>query len=220
MRPDPSPADTPELPSIAAVLFDMDGTLIDSDASLERACTDWSSEYGLPLTLSDTLARGWPTTQIIRRLFPELEGEPLTERINRFIELECATVNDVGPMPGAPALLTRLEALQIPWAIVTSAERPLATLRLQAAGLTAKTIITIDDVTAPKPDPEGYLLAARTLNVEISHCLVVEDSIPGVAAGLASGATVASLRGHTADLPLRDLHHLTELLAEPDRSVG
>jgi mannitol-1-/sugar-/sorbitol-6-phosphatase len=75
--------------------------------------------------------------------------------------------------------------------------------------------VTIDDVAVCKPDPEGYLLAARALEVEISRCLVVEDSVPGVVAGRAAGATVASLRGVASDLPLRDLSHLAELLPAP-----
>jgi len=113
------------------------------------------------------------------------------------------------------ALLARLGALGLPWAVVTSAERPLAALRLAAADLVAETIVTLDDVAACKPDPEGYLLAARALGVEISRCLVVEDSVPGVPAGRAAGATVASLGGVAADLPLRDLFHLAELLPAP-----
>jgi len=118
-------------------------------------------------------------------------------------------------MPGALALLAQLGALGIPWAIVTSAERPLAAIHLKAAGVVAETVVTIDDVAAGKPDPEGYLLAAQALEVEISRCLVVEDSVPGVAAGRAAGATVASLRGVASDLPPRDLFHLAELLPAP-----
>ncbi|HEX5292833.1 MAG TPA: hypothetical protein VFX25_28520 [Streptosporangiaceae bacterium] len=71
----------------------------------------------------------------------------------RFLEIECADVGDVVPMPGALALLARLRALRAPGAIVTSAERPLAALRLAAAGVVADTVATIDDVAACKPPP-------------------------------------------------------------------
>ena len=210
MRPDP-----PDLSSAQAVLFDMDGTLVDSDASFKRACAGWCGEYGVAVASSSAFVRGSPAAEGIRRIFPDLGAGSLAERITRFLEFECADVTQVVPMPGALALLAHLGALEIPWAIVTSAERPLAALRLEAAGVVAQTVVTLDDVAACKPDPEGYLLAARALEVEISRCLVVEDSVPGVAAGRAAGATVASLRGVASHLPLRDLYQLAELLPVP-----
>lgn len=212
MPPDPGRAGLPDLSSLAAVLFDMDGTLIDSQASFRRACTSWCSEHGVAADRMAEFMRGAPAAEGIRRIFPELSAASLAERAARFADLECADVTEVVVMPGAFLLLARLEALGLPWAIVTSAQRQLATLRLKVAGVAADTIVTLDDVTACKPDPEGYLLAARTLGVEISRCLVVEDSVPGVAAGRAAGALVASLRGVASDLPLRDLSHLAELL--------
>jgi sugar-phosphatase len=215
MRPDDGQAAPLDLSGPAAVLFDMDGTLVDSDASIERAWAGWCREYGVAAGVSDDFARGSSAAEGIGLIFPELGAGPLAERVARFLEYECADVTDVVPMPGALALLARLTAFGVPWAIVTSAERPLAALRLDAAGVVAETVVTIDDVAACKPDPEGYLLAARTLGAEISRCLVVEDSVPGVAAGRAAGATVASLRGVPADLPLRDLFHLAELLQVP-----
>jgi mannitol-1-/sugar-/sorbitol-6-phosphatase len=211
MRPDAGRTGLLDPSGVAAVLFDMDGTLVDSDASVRRAWAGWCGEYGVAVAVSDAFVRGSSAAESIRRIFPELGAEPLAERVARFLELECADVTDVVPMPGALALLAQLGALGIPWAIVTSAERPLAALHLEAAGVVAATVVTIDDVAACKPDPEGYLVAAQALEVEISRCLVVEDSVPGVAAGHAAGATVASLRGVTADLPLRDLFHLAEL---------
>jgi mannitol-1-/sugar-/sorbitol-6-phosphatase len=198
---------------VQAVLLDMDGTLVDSDASIERAWANWCGEYDV--AFPDPVVRGSSAADGIRRIFPELGAGPLAARIARFVELQCADVADVVPMPGALALLARLGALGVPWAIVTSAERPLAALRLAAAGIAARTLVTIDDVTACKPDPEGYLLAARTLGADIGRCLVVEDSVPGVAAGRAAGARVASLRGVASDLPLRDLFHLANLLPSP-----
>jgi sugar-phosphatase len=205
-------ASLPDLSSLAAVLFDMDGTLIDSEASFRRARADWCTEYGVAADRLQEFMRGAPAAEGIRRIFPGLSAKSLAERAARFADLECADVTEVTVMPGASLLLARLGALGLPWAIVTSAQRQLATVRLKAAGVAADTVVTLDDVTACKPDPEGYLLAARTLGVDISRCLVVEDSLPGVAAGRAAGATVASLRGVTSDLPLRDLFHLAEVL--------
>ena len=207
-------AGLPDLSGVGAVLFDMDGTLVESDASVERAWASWCGEYGVVVPAAE-FVRGAAAAEAIGRIFPDLGAGPLAERVTRFLELECADTSEVVPMPGALALLARLGALGLPWAIVTSAERPLAAVRLAAAGVVAETIVTIDDVAVCKPHPEGYLLAARELGAEISRCLVVEDSVPGVAAGRAAGATVASLRGVPSDLPLRDLFHLAELLPAP-----
>ena len=218
MPPEAGPAGGWDLSGVAAVLFDMDGTLLDSDASVRRAWQAWCREYGVAVAAADGFVRGTAAAEVIRRVCPELGAGPLAERVARFLELECADAGDVVPMPGALALLARLRALGLPWAIVTSAERPLAALRLAAAGVVAETVVTIDDVVACKPDPEGYLLAARTLGVEIARCLVVEDSVPGAAAGHAAGALVASLRGVASGLPLRDLFHLAALL--PARPAG
>lgn len=211
----PPEAGRADLAGVAAVLFDMDGTLLDSDASVARAWRAWCREYGVAAAAADGFVRGAAAAEVIGRVFPRLGAAAVAARVARFLEIECADVGDVVPMPGALALLARLRALGLPWAIVTSAERPLAALRLAAAGVAADTVVTIDDVAACKPDPEGYLLAARALGVQIARCLVVEDSVPGAAAGQAAGAMVASLRGVAAGLPLRDLFHLAELLPAP-----
>ena len=220
MRTDADRAGLPALPGLEAVLFDMDGTLVDSDTSFKRACARWCGEYGVTVAVSDAFVRGASAAEGIRQIFPQLSAASLAERAARFSEFECADVTEVVPMPGALALLAQLGTLGIPWGIVTSAERRLAALRLEAAGVVAQTVVTIDDVAACKPDPEGYLLAARALRAEISRCLVVEDSVPGVAAGRAAGATVASLRGVASDLALRDLFHLAELLPAPVNRPG
>jgi mannitol-1-/sugar-/sorbitol-6-phosphatase len=208
----PSDTGRPGLAGLAAVLFDMDGTLIDSGASFRRACAGWCREHGVAAGRMEEFLRGVPAADGIRRIFPGLSAEALAGLAARFADLECADVSEVAAMPGALPLLSRIEELGLPWAIVTSAQRQLAALRLKAAGVAARTVVTIDDVAACKPDPEGYLLAAGALGVEISRCLVVEDSAPGVAAGRAAGAIVASLGGLAADLPLRDLFQLAELL--------
>ena len=99
---------------------------------------------------------------------------------------------------------------------MTSADPPLARTRLTAAGIRPALLVTIDDVRAGKPDPEGYLLAARKLGADPRHCLVVEDAEAGVAAGQAAGAVVAALRGVPADIQIADLHELTSLLLQAE----
>jgi HAD superfamily hydrolase (TIGR01509 family) len=98
---------------------------------------------------------------------------------------------------------------------VTSADRALAAARLRAAGAEPPVLVTVEDVAVGKPDPEGYLLAARLVGVHPARCLVVEDSRPGIEAAHAAGMTVAALRNLPGDVALADLRQLAELL---DRS--
>ena len=100
----------------------------------------------------------------------------------------------------------------MPWAVVTSADIRLATARLAVAGIEPPVLVTAEDITNGKPDPDAFLRAAALLGVPIGRCLVVEDSEPGVAAGRASGATVAALNDLAGDLVIADLHELGRLL--------
>ncbi|MGZ4604418.1 MAG: HAD family hydrolase, partial [Kineosporiaceae bacterium] len=121
---------------------------------------------------------------------------------------------DVRAMPGARELLDRLDRRGLLWAVVTSADLRLALARLEAAGITPPLLVTVEDVSLGKPDPEGYLQAARRLGVEPSASLVVEDSEPGIAAARSAGMRVASLRGLPGDVVLRDLRELAGLLSQ------
>ncbi len=105
-----------------------------------------------------------------------------------------------------------LEQLGLPWAVVTSADNRLAKVRLAAAGIDPPVLVTFEDISRGKPDPEGYLRAAELLGVPPAHCLVVEDAPVGLAAGHAAGAVTAGLKGLTADIQLTDLHQLADLL--------
>jgi HAD superfamily hydrolase (TIGR01509 family) len=123
--------------------------------------------------------------------------------------------------PGAAELVATLDRWHLPWAVVTSADRRLAEARLGVAGIEPAVLVTADDVTNGKPDPEGYLIAAGRLGVSPSDCLVVEDSEPGIAAGRAAGAVTAALRGLPGDVPLRDLTELVAMLGQrPSRRRG
>ena len=123
------------------------------------------------------------------------------------------------PTPGALELIDTLERLGLPWAVYTSASNRLAKLRLGAVGISPSILVTLDDVTRGKPDPEGYLRAAELLGVPAENCLVVEDTVVGLTAGRAAGATTAGLKGVPADIELPDLHHLATLFTEDDGST-
>jgi sugar-phosphatase len=107
-------------------------------------------------------------------------------------------------------LFEALRRLGIAWAVVTSADARLARLRLNAAGISPTALVTVEDVAAGKPAPDGYLLAAQLLAIPPQHCLVVDDEVPAIQSGHAAGMLVATLRGLPGDLPLRDLSHLAD----------
>jgi mannitol-1-/sugar-/sorbitol-6-phosphatase len=202
-----------DLHPVDAVLFDMDGTLVDSDAAVDRGWLRWAAEYGVDRQTAERgVIHGSPSDHTIRRLRPDLDGAAFEEAVSRQLTLQYADVDDVVPITGAHELLATLDRLGIPWAVVTSADTRLARARLGAAGITPPLLVSVDDIRAGKPDPEGYLLAASRLGVDPTRCLVVEDAVPGVQAGRAAGATVAALKGVDADLRITDLTDLTALI--------
>ena len=198
--------------TFAAVLLDMDGTLVESDAAVERAWVTWAGEYGVAAATALQGAHGSPADRTVRRLRPDLDDAGVAAAAARQLALQYDDLGDVVAAPGAPALLAALAALDMPWAVVTSADARLAAARLAAAGMTPPVLVTVDDVGAGKPDPEGYLLAAARLGVDPARCLVVEDSEPGVAAGRAAGAAVAALKGLAGDIRIADLGQLVDRL--------
>jgi HAD superfamily hydrolase (TIGR01509 family) len=201
------------LTGIRAVLFDMDGTLVDSDAAVERAWRAWSAEYGVDGDRAVEVGAGSPAATTIRLLLPRLSDAELAAATDREHELQYDDLADVAATPGAGRLLPMLARLGLPWAVVTSADGRLAKARMTAAGIAAPLVVTIEDVRNGKPDPEGYLLAAARLGVDPRDCLVVEDSAPGLEAGRRAGATTAALRGLPGDLSLSSLDQLADLLA-------
>jgi sugar-phosphatase len=211
-----------------AVLLDMDGTLVDSDAAVERAASamlasrqlaepEWAVEYGVDPELALANAHGNPAPTTAARLRPDFTEAQVVAAAARQLEFQYEDLADVVPTPGAARLLDVLDRIGLPWAVVTSADDRLAKARLAAAGIRPAVLFTIEHVERGKPDPEGYLAAAKALGVEPAGCLVVEDSEPGLAAGRAAGAMTASLRGLDADVKLRDLGQLADLLVSDGR---
>jgi len=201
-----------DLGNTAAVLLDMDGTLVDSERSIARAWTAWAIEHGVAPEATLAISHGTPTSAVVRALLPDLDEAGVIRSASRQWALQYDDLADVSAMRGAYQLLTILERLDLPWAVVTNADSRLADLRLCAAGIVPPLLITANDVIAGKPDPQGYRAAARQLRVASSRCLVVEDSSAGLAAGRAAGMPVAGLGGIDADIPIEDLQQLADLL--------
>jgi len=197
---------------IGALLLDMDGTLVDSHAAVERAWRRWAGEFAVDHARIEPIMHGSPAATTVQLVAPELTEPEASAAARRQLELQYDDVGDVVLAAGARTLLQRLAATGLPWAVVTSADDRLARARLDAAGVHPPVLVTVDDVSTGKPDPEGFLLAARRLGIAIERCLVVEDSAPGAEAGRRAGAIVAGLRGLPADVPVEDLAEVASLL--------
>jgi mannitol-1-/sugar-/sorbitol-6-phosphatase len=183
-----------------AVLFDMDGTIVDSRAIVERTWLGWATEHGIPVEAALKVAHGRRTFETMQLLAPEVATP---EEAARLDALEEEEEGGEAAIPGALELLSSLPRDR--WAVVTSAGRALALRRIARVGLpTPAIVIGADDVVAGKPDPEGYLEGARRLGVDPRRCVVFEDTPPGAEAGRSAGARVVGLTTTYSTLPRYD----------------
>ena len=182
----------------SGLLFDLDGVLVDSTPAVSRVWTKWALSHGFDPEETVRLAHGRPSVATIRDLLPNADFEAENEVVLRG---EIEDTDGVVPLPGARELLDSLPPDR--WAIVTSCSRPLAEVRLRAAGLPIpQRLLTSDDVVNGKPDPEPYRKGAALLGVAAQKCLVFEDAPAGVRAGKAAGALVVAFRTTATDLEL------------------
>ena len=174
-----------------ALLFDMDGTLVDSTQIVERAWGLWAARHNIPLEDVLSFSHGRPTIATLERFLPGCNHLEELEELGHFEETET---DGILAVPGAADVLRALQAQNHPWAVVTSAWRKLAEIRVLAAGLPLPTVIVpIDEIRNGKPDPEGFLHAATHLGVAPGDCIVFEDTRPGIDAGLSAGMQVVGL---------------------------
>lgn len=172
-----------------ALLFDLDGVLIDSSKSVLSHWAVWAEKHGLKIEDLIPEAHGVRTIDTIRRVAPDLDAE---REAARFSAAEIADTDGVVALEGSAKLLGSLT--QGTWGIVTSASRGLALARLQTAGLPIPDVlIGGDEVIRGKPDPEGYLAGARRLQTSPDLCVALEDSRAGVEAAQAAGMRVIGL---------------------------
>ncbi|CNK39504.1 sugar phosphatase [Yersinia aldovae] len=175
-------------------LFDLDGTLVDSLPAVERAWIGWAQSRGIsPAEVLDFI-HGKQAITSLRHFMP---GASDAELQAEFLALEQVEANDtdgVTALPGAVALLERLNNLSIPWAIVTSGSVPVASARRAAGGLPLPEVfITCEQVKHGKPQPDAYLLGAERLGLAPADCIVVEDAPAGILSGLAAGCQVIAV---------------------------
>lgn len=173
--------------SYRAFLFDMDGTVLNSIAAAERIWTAWAVRHGVDVESFLPTIHGVRAIDTINRL--ALPGVDADAEAAWITEAEIKDVEGIVEVSGAANFLKSLPAHQ--WAIVTSAPRALALRRMAAAGIPEPDVmVTAEDVSAGKPDPAGYRLAARRLQVDPAECLIFEDAAVGIRAGEAAGAHV------------------------------
>ena len=197
------------------LLSDLDGVLVDSSASVERAWRGWAARHAIPFGAIEPVLHGVPSRQTIARFAPHLDAERESQALDRE---QAEDVDGVAALPGAAVLLTGGYGRR--FAIVTSCDERLARARLDAARLPAPPVtITPDLVTRGKPDPEAYLVAAERLSAGPRECVVIEDAPAGVAAGRAAGMRVVAVTTthhsgelREADAVIADLRELPDVL--------
>jgi len=174
----------------SALLFDLDGVLVDSRAVVERVCRLWAARLGITAEELLRVAHGRRTRDTVRIVAPHLDPESEAAWIDNQ---ELLDTDGLVEVPGAARFVRSLPEGR--WAVVTSCGRDLARLRLSTVGIPLPAvIITSEDVSAGKPAPDGYRLGAKRLGFDPGACVVFEDAPPGIAAGLAAGARVVALR--------------------------
>ncbi|MCT7356655.1 HAD family hydrolase [Streptomyces sp. 15-116A] len=193
-----------------ALLLDMDGTLVNSDAAVERVWRRWAERNGLDGDEVMKVVHGRQGYASMALLLPQRPMEQNYADNARMLAEETADTEGVVEIPGAREFLASLVGSQVPHALVTSADVALSTARMAAAGLEMPAVrVTAESVGASKPDPEGFLKGAAELGVDPAECVVFEDSGAGIAAGRSAGMRVVGVGPraglHGPDVVVRDL---------------
>ena len=189
-----------------ALLFDLDGVLVDSTANVERHWSVWGRRHGLDPHVLLPIVHGRRAIDTIRVVTPWLDAE---RELADLVVMEAEDTDGVVAMPGAAELLAKLDGAR--WAVVTSGVRAVAVARLESSGLPVpRALVTADQVQNGKPDPEGYLAGAKLLDTDPADCTVVEDAPAGAAAARAAGAHLVAI-GST---------HPLEMLGDADLALN
>ena len=199
-----------------AFLFDMDGTVLNSIAAAERIWTTWALRHGIDVpSFLPTIHGARAIDTVNRQGLPGVDAEAEAAWVT---QAEVEDVEGIVEVSGAAQFLRSLPARQ--WAIVTSAPRELALRRMAAAGIAEpEVLVTAQDVSAGKPDPAGYLLAAKRLGFDVTDCLIFEDASVGIQAAEASGANlvvITSTHPHPIQTPHATLASYDSVSVETD----
>lgn len=199
-----------------AVLFDLDGVLIDSTSCITRHWAAWACRHGLDPAMVMKAAHGVRTIETMRLVAPHLDVDV---EAARFTAREVADTDGVVVIDGAARLLSGLP--RDAWAVVTSGSDGLARARLARAGLPVPdTLVTADDVRQGKPAPEPYLVGAERLGIPVARCVVVEDAPAGIEAALAAGMRVIGIASTHAPEALPGTEAVASQLADLSIAAG
>ena len=194
------------------VLFDLDGTLIDSTPAITRSWSAVLTEIGIPLDVLPSL-HGSPSRQSLRRLLPDAPDGEIDHWARKIENLEVVDTDGIVLLPGARELFAYLDSKSIEWFIVTSCTRELGTSRANSVGLTLPPkSVFFDDVVKGKPHPDPYLLGLERLGLPASEALVLEDAPAGVRSGKAAGINVIAMVTTHAREELLEADHVADSL--------
>jgi mannitol-1-/sugar-/sorbitol-6-phosphatase len=205
---------------VDAVLFDLDGVLVDSTAAVEGHWRAFAARHHLDEDELLADLHGRRMVEIMAAAAPWMDAAQLRAEGAR-LEAEEAAGARAGTVaqPGALALVASLTGRR--WAVATSGTRPVAVPRLEAVGLPLPAVlVTAEDVTRGKPDPAPYLLAARRLGVQPARCAVIEDAPAGVRAGAAAGAVTIAVTTSHAAAELQEADHVVGTTADLRLTAG
>ncbi|MCZ4060634.1 sugar phosphatase [Pantoea sp. LMR881] len=175
-------------------LFDLDGTLVDSLPAVERAWSNWGARHNIAADEILNFIHGKQAITSLRHFLPDASEKTIQAEFTALEKAEVEDTDGVQALPGAKALLSTLNELNIPWAIVTSGSVPVAHARHKAAGLPQPAVfITAEQVRNGKPEPDAYLLGAEKLGFVPASCVVVEDAPAGILSGLNAGCAVIAV---------------------------
>lgn len=176
------------------LLFDLDGTLVDSLIAVERAWINWAKAHQCdPQEVVDYI-HGKQAVTSLRHFMKGASEEDIQKEFRYLEHIESTDTDGIIDLPGARALLDKLNELSVPWAIVTSGSMPVARARANAGNLPIPDIfVTAEQVTRGKPEPDAYLLGAKQLGFKPEECIVIEDAPAGIASALAAGCQVIAV---------------------------
>ncbi|HEX3353553.1 MAG TPA: HAD family hydrolase [Terriglobales bacterium] len=196
--------------SCLAILFDLDGVLMDSTGSVTRQWSLWAREQNIDPQVVVEIAHGVRTIEVVRRLAPHLDAEAEVKRLEKR---EADDQEGVSVMPGAADLLKSIP--QGRWCVVTSGTRYLATARLRLGQLPIpEVLVSADDVSRGKPDPQPYLMGAKLLGMNPAECLVIEDAPAGIRAAHAGGMKAIAITSTYPAPALAEAEAVVQRLAQ------
>lgn len=193
------------------LLFDLDGTLVNSLEFVEASWSAWAVRRGYSAQAVRHYLHGKPALSTLRHFMSDASEAAITQEFLALEEYEASHAQGMTAVAGAVAFLQQLNALNVPWGIVTSGSRKVASARIHHAGLPfPNVLVTSEDITYGKPHPEPFLLGAKRLNVPVSQCVVFEDSHAGLLSAQAAQSVVVEVL-----TPQAGVHDLETFAAIP-----